>query len=99
MSENPRKQAIYAGDWSQCAGKPYRPSNGTEGAIFMGMWCGHCERDRAFREDTGDSCPIAADAMVFDVEDEAYPRQWRYDDNGVPECTGFVEEQSGEIPE
>jgi len=30
--------------------KPYRPSNGTEGDIFMSRFCARCERDRAFQE-------------------------------------------------
>ena len=107
MTANPRKRAIWDGDMSVCAGKPYRPSNGTEGEIFDGMWCDHCERDRRYREnwtddnmpDAEDGCPILADTLIFNTADAEYPKQWRYDESGVPECSGFVEAQSGENPE
>ena len=35
--------------YARSAGKPYRPSNGTEGEIFEATWCDHCQRDAAFR--------------------------------------------------
>lgn len=101
MTDNPRKRAVYAGDWSKSAGRPYRPSNGTEGEIFESMWCDHCERDRAFREDMtkADGCPILADVQIMEVGDPEYPKQWRRDENGVPECSGFVEAATAEGPE
>lgn len=30
--------------------KPYRPSNGSEGADFFDTWCRRCARDKAMRE-------------------------------------------------
>ena len=96
---NPRSGPIYAGDWSDSAGKPYRPSNGTEGHMFQSMWCEHCERDRAYREDRGDSCPILANALCFDIGHPDYPREWLHDVEGVPLCTAFVPEATSEIPE
>jgi hypothetical protein len=51
--------------------KPYRPANGTDGAIFMSRFCDQCERERDFRENDGDSCPIAAASVAFDVADAA----------------------------
>jgi hypothetical protein len=69
--------------------EPYRPSTGTEGADFMSRWCYRCERDRAFREDDGDSCPIAAATMVYGVNDPAYPKEWREDGPSGPRCTAF----------
>lgn len=71
--------------------RPYRPSNGTEGEIFMDGWCLWCERDRAFREDVGDSCPIAAATMAHDTGDPGYPAEWITDEKG-PRCTAFVPE-------
>jgi hypothetical protein len=88
MSERPNF-AFFPGP----PGEPYRPCNGDEGEAFMSRWCGCCERDRAFREGSGDSCPIVADTMIYDVEDPEYPKQWRYDASGQPECAGFVPER------
>lgn len=75
----------------------YRPSNGSEGMAFTDHWCGRCERDRAFREDEGDSCPIVAATMAFDVDDPEYPREWVYGARG-PCCTAFVAEGQGAAP-
>jgi hypothetical protein len=61
----------------------YRPSNGTEGDIFMEAWCSRCQRDA-----NGD-CPILAATMALDVDDEAYPSEWIVVDND-PMCTAFV---------
>lgn len=69
----------------------YRPSNRTEGEIFMSDWCVMCERDRAHREGDGDSCPIAAATMAFDVDDPEYPKEWRRDGPQGPRCTAFEE--------
>lgn len=69
---------------------PYRPSCGSEGADFMSRWCDRCERDRAFREDDGDSCPIAAATMIYERRDPAYPPEWREDGPQGPRCTAFV---------
>lgn len=32
-------------------------------------------------------CEILADSMVFDVNDEEYPKEWIYGDDGKPTCT------------
>lgn len=66
----------------------YRPSNGDEGMSFMARFCDRCERDRAFQDGTGDSCPIAAATMVFGVNDPEYPCEWIEEDDG-PRCTAF----------
>lgn len=71
--------------------KPYRPSNGTEGVSFIDYFCGRCERDRAFREERGDSCPIVAASFAFDIHHPSYPKEWIEDDDG-PRCTAFVPE-------
>jgi hypothetical protein len=78
---------------AKMAGKPYRPSNGTEGEIFMCGWCDRCERDRAYRNDEGDSCPIVAAAFAYSIGEPGYPKEWVYAaDGGGPVCTAFVEE-------
>lgn len=71
--------------------EPYRPSNGTEGADFIDHWCGHCERDREFREDpdAGDGCEIVAATFRFDVNHPDYPKEWIEDEKG-PRCTAFT---------
>lgn len=68
---------------------PYRPSNGTEGAGFMSRWCDRCERDRDYRDNDGDSCPIAANTFVYDWNDPNYPVEWREDGPEGPRCTAF----------
>lgn len=69
----------------------YRPACGTEGADFIDHWCGRCKRDKAFRNDEGDSCPIVANSFIFDVDDPRYPSEWQYDDKGHPICAAFEE--------
>lgn len=70
----------------------YRPSCGTEGADFMSRWCCRCVRDKAFREEDGDSCPIAAATMIYHIDQPEYPREWREDGPSGPRCTAFVAE-------
>lgn len=71
------------------AGEKYRPSNGTEGEMFMSRWCAKCERAAAFREDRGDSCPIVDDVMAYDEDHESYPTEWQIGEDGQPKCTAF----------
>ena len=56
------------------AGKPYRPSNGTEGEMFQAAWCAQCEADRAFRDnpDHADGCPIIL-AVMGEPKHKAFP--------------------------
>ncbi|WP_153116047.1 hypothetical protein [Rhodocyclus tenuis] len=79
------------------AGKKYRPSNGTEGEIFISHWCFACQRDKALREDRdvfecddNERCDIVGNTMCYDVEDEKYPKEWRIGNDGQPCCTAFV---------
>lgn len=55
--------------------RSYRPSNGTEGNIFMAAWCNRC-----FKES---GCTILTGAMFGKS-----PKQWVQDDDG-PRCTSF----------
>lgn len=70
---------------------PYRPSSGSEGDAFMGVWCAKCIRDRARREDPeADGCAIIALTMALDVDDPHYPKEWiESPDHGNPICTAF----------
>jgi hypothetical protein len=69
--------------------KLFRPCNGTTGASFIEAWCGNCKRDVAFRNDEGDSCPIVAASLAFDIDHPEYPKEWTYGDDGSPICTAF----------
>lgn len=68
--------------------RPFRPSNGTQGASFIGHFCANCERDR------NEDCPILAATFALDVDDPDYPKEWvEHEENGKveAECTAFVE--------
>ena len=54
----------------------YRPSSGTEGADFIGAWCGRCKAD------VNDDCPILANSFCGPVDEWTYER-------GEPVCTAF----------
>jgi len=64
-------------------GKPYRPSNESEGEMFYGSYCDSCKR--------AVGCPIVCMAMAVDIDDEGYPKEWVYGDDGQPTCTAFEE--------
>jgi hypothetical protein len=72
--------------------EPYRPSNGCEGMDFMAAWCDRCKRDAAFQAGTGDSCPIAANAIAYMEDEPEYPKEWVCDAgtfDGNARCTAF----------
>lgn len=78
--------------------KLYRPSNGTEGEIFMDNWCRHCARDTAMTEgmamhecDDNQVCQIIGNTMAFNIDHAEYPKEWNYDSNGQPQCTAFIQ--------
>jgi hypothetical protein len=71
--------------------QPYQPANLMEGAIFMDRFCDRCRHDTAFRDGTGDSCLIAANAVALKVTDPGYPAEWIEDERG-PRCTAFERE-------
>lgn len=57
---------------------PYRPSNGTEGDIFMSKWCFRCIKESG--------CTILTGAMAGKS-----PKQWRTDADG-PRCNSFQDQ-------
>ncbi len=70
-----------------CAAKnSYYPSNGTEGAGFMGIHCENCIHDNVAKEKY---CPIITSTMCFYPTDPEYPREWIIKD-GRATCTNFV---------
>lgn len=62
-------------------GRPYRPSNGTEGEVFQSGWCNNCANDDV---DTGDFCRILSNALMGEQ-----PEEWVYQ-NRQPTCTAFM---------
>ena len=68
--------------------QPYRPSNGTEGAIFEARFCSHCLHFRG--DDDYDYCDIVVRAFALDIDDAGYPPEW-VEDEGGPRCTAFAE--------
>ena len=67
-------------------GKPYRPSNFTEGEIFRESYCTHCFRNEP---EKGGGCDIAVETFWLAVDDPKYPKEWVYGDDGQPTCTAF----------
>ena len=65
--------------------KKFRPSNGTEGAVFIDVFCATCARDISL------DCQILADTLMYDVDDAKYPAEWCYKGN-IPCCTAYVPE-------
>jgi hypothetical protein len=71
-------------------GKPYRPSNATEGEWFEARFCDRCDADAPWRDTDGqaDACAIHCRTMAFDVSDPNYPSEWVEDESG-PRCTAY----------
>jgi hypothetical protein len=72
--------------------RPYRPSNGTEGDMFMAEWCGNC----ASADYEGDGCVIQLRALMHKIDDPDYPAEWSLTDGGCPQCTAFCKDQPAE---
>ena len=72
----------------------YRPSNGTEGDMFMAEWCERCSR--ANFSDPDQACHINLRAMAFGIDAPEYPAEWQLSNGGAPLCTAFIE--NGEPP-
>ncbi len=71
-------------------GKPYRPSNGSEGRLFEDWFCAGCVWDHlAHMGDLENGCEIFARALAFNVGDDWYPTEWVIAEDGYPTCTAF----------
>lgn len=101
---------IYPDDYAAMlvkhAGEKWRPSNGTEGDVFMSMNCHQCEFGKFMREgmhfddaEEHERCAIVGVTFVLDVEDEGYPVEWQYGTDGQPTCTAFHQEGEPHLPE
>jgi hypothetical protein len=69
---------------TEVAGNKYRPSNGTDGDIFIERFCNHCRKDAVC-----EGCEIQLRTMAFDIDEPEYPTEWVYDADGKPTCTDF----------
>jgi len=74
-----------------CAGKSYRPSNGSESYMFQEQFCERCVKDAKYREteDGADGCKILARTWRYAIDDPKYPVEWTHDERGRPTCTAF----------
>ncbi|WP_299378473.1 hypothetical protein [uncultured Kiloniella sp.] len=90
------KRDIYPdGAFEESAGKPYRPSNGTEGDFFIDAWCVNCYR---FDEEDGPfNCPIYERMMCHQIGEEGYPQELVWGETGQPLCQAFIHHL--EVPE
>jgi hypothetical protein len=75
------------------AGKPFYPSNGMEGMIFMEAFCEQCIHERWIHcqeEDRDeDKCKILSASMINQPGDPEYPKEWVYNEKGWPVCTAW----------
>jgi hypothetical protein len=97
MKTFPIYSAAHADLLKDQAGQKYRPSNGSEGEMFMNTWCGQCERDHGMLKglpleecDDNQVCGIIALTHFLAVDDPRYPAEWQYGADGQPCCTAFV---------
>lgn len=63
-------------------GEKWRPSNGTEGEVFIGSWCCNCAA-------LDSTCEILTATCAFTENDPEYPIQWQIGADGQPKCTAF----------
>ena len=76
----------------ECAGESYRPSNGTEGAMFQDMFCCQCTKDNLDDEGKG-GCEIILLSMCHNRDEPEYPKEWIYDKDGQPVCTAWEKKE------
>ena len=85
---------IYTKDYAELlkpqAGQKWRPSNGTEGDMFMSRQCIGC----LFNGDDETGCDIQLKTMVFSLDDPEYPSEWQIGTDGQPMCAAFTHPRS-----
>ena len=71
--------------------KKYRPSNGTEGSIFIERFCAHCEHEKYIHtlDDKDKKCQILSNTFIYDIDDPNYPTEWQENDQGEEFCSNF----------
>ena len=55
----------------------------------MADFCEHCRYDGFLHGLEDKSCEILLRSLAFEIEDEKYPVEWIYDENGNPTCTKY----------
>ena len=68
-------------DW---AGKPYTPSNGTEGMYFTSVFCDNCFYQHPDPENERQCREVLLESLIGNQ-----PTEWIYDSQGKPTCTKF----------
>lgn len=71
--------------------EPFRPSNATQADSFRADFCERCVHERH----SITRCQIAMNAMVYQIGDDCYPKEWIAYDDGSAECTAFEAIQEG----
>lgn len=67
--------------------RPFRPSNGTGGDIFMAGFCNRCIH---MLDDGRPPCDILGRSLGYSIGDPEYPAEWIEDDDGSnASCTAF----------
>lgn len=61
--------------------KPFRPSNGSEGEMFMERNCFICIKDDPEKDIL---CPLIAASMACEIDDPGYPQEWQCEDQIDP---------------
>lgn len=64
----------------------YRPSNGSEGSDFEGIFCDRCSKND---DDAERYCPILTAAYVYNKDEEGFPSEWVWCE-GYPICTAYA---------
>jgi len=75
----------------EAAGESYHPSNGTEGMMFMELFCDRCRLEDFDPEIVEGGCGIQMRAMIHRIGEKDYPAEWVFDFAGHPTCTAFIE--------
>lgn len=86
MNKKPYPKTLY--QRKDAKGHPFRPSNGTEGMMFADGFCSSC-----IHYDDG-MCNLIAMSQLCEIEDEDYPKEWIFSEEGWPICTEW---DDGEI--
>jgi hypothetical protein len=69
--------------------KKYRPSSGSEGIWFCGMFCDQCINQHP-DPNNKKQCMILCRTLCHSINEPEYPTEWVYDENNNPTCTAFV---------
>ncbi len=73
-------------DWKKILpGKPYTPSNGTEGTWFISKFCDNCVHQHPDPENPRQCYDILLKSLMG-----GQPPEWVYNEEAEPVCTAFV---------